>query len=69
VIAHAIGAAPDLAQEARDRLSDAGERIAGATKRHGAEAARTVRETPLLWAAGAALAGYALGWLVHARRD
>ena len=69
VVGDAIDSAPDLADEARDRLKDTGERVADAAQKGGKVAVRTVQDTPALWALAAALAGYGLAWFVHGRRD
>ena len=69
IIGDAIDSAPELADEARDRLKAAGERIADTAEKSGKAAAQTVQDTPVLWAVAAALAGYGLAWLVHARHD
>lgn len=68
IVGDAIDSAPELADEARDRLKDAGERIADTAHRGGKVAARTVQDTPVLWAIAAALAGYGVAWFIHARR-
>jgi uncharacterized protein YjbJ (UPF0337 family) len=68
IVGDAIDSAPELADEARDRLKDAGERIADTAQRSGKAAAQTVQDTPLLWAVAAGLAGYGLAWFIHARR-
>ncbi|MES2339994.1 MAG: CsbD family protein [Pseudomonadota bacterium] len=68
IIDDAIDSAPDLAQAARDRLTMAGERVADNAQKTGKAAAQTIQDTPLLWAAAAALAGYGVAWLVHGRR-
>ncbi len=69
IVEDAIDGAPDLADEARDRLAAAGERIADTAQRGGKAAAQTVQDSPVLWAAAAALGAYALAWFVHGRRD
>lgn len=68
IVGDAIDSAPELADEARDRLKAAGERVADGAQKGGKAAVQTVQDTPLLWAAAAALAGYGLAWLVHGRR-
>jgi uncharacterized protein YjbJ (UPF0337 family) len=69
IIGDAIDSAPDLADEARDRLKAAGERVGETAQKGGSAAARAVQDQPVLWALAAAAAGYGLAWLVHARRD
>jgi uncharacterized protein YjbJ (UPF0337 family) len=69
VVNDAIDAAPDLADEARERLAAAGGKVADAARSGGRAAAQTVQDSPVLWAAAAALVGYGLGWLVHGRHD
>jgi uncharacterized protein YjbJ (UPF0337 family) len=69
VVEDAIDSAPDFVDEARERLKDAGERASDAARKGGKAAQHAVEESPLLWAVAAALGGYALGWLVHGRRD
>ncbi len=69
VVNDAIDTAPDLAEDARERLTAAGEKVVDAARKGGTAAVRTVEDTPLLWAAAAALVGYGLAWLVHGRRD
>jgi len=68
IVGDAIDSAPELIDEARDRLKNAGERIANTAQNSGRIATQTVQDTPLLWAGAAALAGYVLAWLIHARR-
>ena len=68
IVGDAIDGAPALADEARDRLMEAGERIADTAQKNGKAAAQTVQDTPVLWAVAAALAGYGLAWFIHARR-
>lgn len=68
IVEDAIDSAPDLADEARDRLQSAGERVADGAQRGGKAAAQTVQDSPALWAVAAALGGYALAWFVHGRR-
>ena len=69
IVGDAIDGAPELAEEARDRLKAAGEQVADVAHKQGKVAAETVRDTPALWALAAALGGYALAWFVHGRRD
>ncbi len=69
IVEDAIDSAPELADEARDRLKAAGSRIADGAQKGGRAAAQTVEDTPVLWAVAAALGGYALAWFVHGRRD
>lgn len=80
ILGDAIDSAPELAEEARDRLKDAGERAAvaaraagertaDAAQKGGRVAVETVRDTPVLWALAAAMGGYAIAWLVHGRHD
>ncbi len=69
IVADAIDSAPELADEARDRLKATGERIANSAQENGKVAVQTVQDTPALWAIAAALGGYALAWFVHGRRD
>jgi uncharacterized protein YjbJ (UPF0337 family) len=69
VVGDAIDSAPELAEEARDHLKAAGERVADTAQKSGKAVAQTVQDTPLLWAVAAALAGYGLAWFVHGRRD
>ncbi|KQR82387.1 CsbD family protein [Sphingomonas sp. Leaf343] len=68
IVGDAIDSAPELADEARDRLKAAGERAADAAQKGGKAAAETVRDTPTLWALAAALTGYGLAWMIHGRR-
>ncbi|MET0269050.1 MAG: CsbD family protein [Sphingomonas sp.] len=69
IVEDAVDAAPELARDAHDRLKSAGERAAEVAQRGGEAAARTVQDSPVLWAVAAALAGYGLAWFVHGRRD
>ena len=69
IVEDAIDSAPELADEARDRLKATGKRVAKSTEDSGRAAAQAVRDTPLLWAAAAGLVGYGIAWLVHGRRD
>lgn len=68
VIGDAIDSAPELADEARTRLKEAADQVADGARKGGTAAARTVQDTPLLWATAAALTAYALAWFVHGRR-
>ncbi|KQM63147.1 MULTISPECIES: CsbD family protein [unclassified Sphingomonas] len=68
IIEDAIDSAPALAGEARDKLKSAGRQVADRAQQGGQSAARTVEDSPLLWAAGAAIIGYGLAWLLHGRR-
>lgn len=69
IVGEAIDTAPELADEARDRLKAAGGRVADTAHKSGQVAAQTIHDSPVLWAVAAALAGYGLAWFVHARRD
>ncbi|PXA97497.1 CsbD family protein [Nostoc sp. 3335mG] len=69
ILNDAIDSAPGLARTARDQIETTGKQVAHAAERGGKDAARTVREQPLLWAAGAIALGYGLGWLIHGRHD
>ncbi|KQN93465.1 hypothetical protein ASE95_00425 [Sphingomonas sp. Leaf231] len=68
IASDAIDSAPELAEEARDRLKVAGARLADSAQHGGRAAAQTARDQPALWAVAAAIGGYALAWFVHARR-
>ena len=68
IVADGIDSAPDLAEEARDRLKAAGERIADGAYKGGKVTAQTVQDQPMIWAFAAAIAGYGLAWFVHGRR-
>ncbi len=68
IIEDAIDSAPALADEARAKLKTAGRQVADRAQQGGQVAARTVEDRPLLWAAGAAILGYGLAWLLHGRR-
>ncbi len=68
VMHDAIDHAPELVDDARDRLRSASSRAADQARHGGRIANDTVRDTPLLWAAAAALGGYALAWMIHGRR-
>jgi uncharacterized protein YjbJ (UPF0337 family) len=68
IVGEAIDHAPELAADARDRLKQAGERVAGTAQRGASVASDTVRESPALWALAAALGGYAIAWAIHRRR-
>ncbi|MDI1295372.1 MAG: CsbD family protein, partial [bacterium] len=69
IIGEVIDSAPELAEDAKDRLRAAGERAADTAQKTGKAAVETVRETPAIWALAAALGGYALAWFVHGRRS
>jgi len=69
IVGDALDAAPELADEARDRLKDAGDRVAVGARKGTQAVTDTVREDPALWALAAALGGYALAWFIHGRRD
>jgi len=69
IIEDAIDSAPALADQAREKLKTAGRQVADRAQQGGHVAARTVEDSPLLWAAGAAIIGYGVAWLLHGRRD
>lgn len=69
IVEDAIDGAPDMAEAAGDRVKAAAERLADTAGRGGKAAARTVEDSPVLWAVAAALGAYALAWFVHGRRD
>ncbi|MBN2972767.1 CsbD family protein [Roseomonas aeriglobus] len=64
-------ATPGLIDHAREKLDAAADRATDAARRGARSAADLARQGDdrLLWAAGALIGGYALGWLVHGRRD
>ncbi|MFS0738111.1 CsbD family protein [Sphingomonas sp. 1P06PA] len=69
VVGDMVDSAPAIAGEARDRLGDASRRAADRIGRVSQDATAALRRTPpIAWAVGAAVAGYALGWLLHGRR-
>lgn len=68
IIGDALDTAPELAEEARDRLKAAGEKAADVAQKNGKVAVEAVRDTPALWALAAAMGGYAVAWLIHRRR-
>lgn len=69
IVGDAIDSAPELAEEARDRLKATGERVAESAQKGGRAAAQTVQDKPVVWALAAAAVGYGLGWAIHGRRD
>lgn len=69
IVGDAIDSAPDLAEEARDRLKAAGSHVADGAHKGGKVAAQTLQDQPVLWALAAAVVGYGLAWFVHGRRD
>jgi uncharacterized protein YjbJ (UPF0337 family) len=69
IVGDAIDSAPELAEEARDHLKAAGERVADSAQRGGKVAARTVQDQPVVWVLAAAVVGYGLAWLIHGRRS
>ncbi|WP_085809168.1 CsbD family protein [Sphingomonas sp. TZW2008] len=79
-VQHSYGRAVSVAEDAietapgalRDAIDDVQERAApamAAAKQGARSLADEIRDNPGLWAAGAALGGYALGWLIHRPRD
>ena len=68
IVEDAIDSAPALAESARDTLKTAGRQVADTAHKGGTAAARTVEDSPLLWAVGAAILGYGFAWLLHGRR-
>ncbi|WP_331010290.1 CsbD family protein [Sphingomonas sp.] len=69
IIGDVIDSAPALADTAREQLEIAGARIADRAQTGGKAAARTVQDRRVLWVTAAAMLGYGIAWLVHARRD
>lgn len=69
IVEDAIDSAPELAEEARERLKAAGETVADSAQKGSKVAVDTVQEQPVLWALAAAAVGYGLAWLIHGRRD
>jgi len=63
-----IDAAPGVIDEARARARDAAERGREVAGRGRDAVAGAVEDSPVLWAAAAALGGYALAWFIHSRR-
>lgn len=63
-------ATPGLIQEAREKAGDAAARAADVARRRAREAQTAVRggDERMLWAAIAALGGFALGWFASGRR-
>ena len=59
----------DVAADAPDALSDANERIKGAANRGRALANDQLQDNPWVLVAAAGIAGYALSWILHGRRD
>lgn len=68
IVGDVVDSAPELADEARDRLRAASEHVADAAQHSGKVAADAVREQPAIWVLAAGVVGYALAWLIHARR-
>lgn len=68
IIEDAIDRAPARAEEAQAKLKHAGRHAADRAWQGGKVATRAVEDQPLLWAAGAAILGYGLAWLLHGRR-
>ncbi len=68
IVEDAIESAPALTGSARDKLKTAGRQVADSAQKGGTVAARTVEDSPLLWAVGAAIVGYGVAWLLHGRR-
>lgn len=68
VIGDAIDSAPELAEEARERLKAVGEHVSKSAQKGSKAATRTVGNQPLLWPLAALAAGYGLAWLIHGRR-
>jgi len=63
-----VDSAPELADEARDRLTSATDRAA-VVAQHGSKVALdTIREQPAVWALAAGVVGYVLALLIHGRR-
>ncbi|WP_210358745.1 MULTISPECIES: CsbD family protein [Sphingomonas] len=61
----------EQAREAAGRAGETVQRVAGqasdAARRGGKDANAAMSANALLWAVGAAIGGYALGWLIHGR--
>ena len=59
----------DVIDGAPNVIADAGDRARDAASRGRALANEHVRDNPWMLVAGAGIAGYALSWLLHGRRD
>ncbi|MGE7207269.1 CsbD family protein [Sphingomonas sp. NPDC019816] len=61
---------PSLIEHAREQVNDAADRSTDAVRRGARNARSIVRgHESIAFAVAAALGGYAIGWLVHGRRD
>ena len=69
IIDDAVDSAPELVDEARDRLKEVGNRVARVLQKSSETAVQTVRDAPMLWVTAAAIAGYGIARLVHGRRN
>jgi len=62
-------AMPGLIDQTRETLGEAADRAGDTARRVGRTAADAMtRDDRVLWATGALIGGYALGWLIHGRR-
>ena len=70
IAANVAEATPGLIEEAREKVGDTAARAADVATRGAHEARDAVRsgDERLLWAAVAAIGGFALGWLASGRR-
>ena len=65
----AIDDAPALADRGGEAVRATAEQAKDAAKRGGEAVRASVEDSPVLWAAAAAIGAYALAWAIHGRHD
>ena len=68
-IEDAVDGAPELSEKLAREARVAGDQAVDAARRAVRDARSSAKQAPELWALGAVALGYAVAWLIHARRD
>ena len=69
VVNQVAGAAQNLYGRARSTIEDVVEGAPELGEKLARDARSSAKDAPELWALGAVALGYAVAWLIHARRD